>query len=176
MQQNPILNLVKFSILWKHFLLSKYANSLPDIVGIWVRDWNKAEKALSIRVAINKQKERVRLTDGHFHIQGYSFHCVQVKNGSNLVRKYILTTARVVTTQAVAYVRVTTGICKYSCWNVWYAILLIFYKDTSVNPVPREPQGFFFTCGSLGLDPFNPTWRILGPETSVQTLTLSNCR
>lgn len=43
-------------------LMDKYlfsnANSLPDIVGIWVRGWNKAEKALSIPVAMNKQKEK----------------------------------------------------------------------------------------------------------------------
>ena len=52
-------------------------------------------------------------------------------NQSNLNQKNFLTTASVVTTQAVAYVRVTTGICKYSCWNVWYAILpelLLYYK------------------------------------------------
>ena len=36
-------------------------------------------------------------------------------NQSNLNQKNFFTTASVVTTQAVAYVRVTTGICKYSC-------------------------------------------------------------
>ena len=65
------------------------------------------------------------------------FTCFTQSNQSNLNQKNLLTTASVVTTQAVAYVRVTTGICKYSCWNVWYAILpelLLYCKDTSVNP------------------------------------------
>ena len=38
---------------------------------------------------------------------------------SNLLR----TTANVVITHAVVYALVTTGICMYSCRNVWYAIL-----------------------------------------------------
>ena len=38
-----------------------------------------------------------------------------LSNQSNFNQKNFITTASVVTTQAVAYVRVTTGICKYSC-------------------------------------------------------------
>lgn len=45
------------------------------------------------------------------------------KSGRNFSYMVIFTTASVVTTQAVVYVRVTTGICMYSCWKVWYAIL-----------------------------------------------------
>ena len=43
------------------------------------------------------------------------FTCFTQSNQSNPDQKNFLTTASVVTTQAVAYVRVTTGICKYSC-------------------------------------------------------------
>lgn len=40
----------------------------------------------------------------------------------NSQRWLILTTARVVNTQAVVYARVTGGICMYSCWNVCAAM------------------------------------------------------
>lgn len=45
-----------------------------------------------------------------------------------------LTTAAVVRTQAVVYALVTTGICRYSCCSVWYAIL-----------VPPNTSGTFLT-------------------------------
>lgn len=47
-----------------------------------------------------------------------------------------LTTAAVVRTQAVVYALVTTGICRYSCCSVWYAILVL--QNTSGTILTRH--------------------------------------
>ena len=64
--------------LMETLFFSTHTNSLPDIVGIWVRDWNKAEKALSIPVAMNKQKERGDSQMTIFTYWAYSLHCATV--------------------------------------------------------------------------------------------------
>ena len=46
------------------------SKDLPEIFEKWARDWNKAEKALSIQVAINKQSRKKKInfrTEGTLH-------------------------------------------------------------------------------------------------------------
>lgn len=124
--------------LMDKLLFSTCSKDLPGVFGIWVQGWNKAEKALSVQVAINKQKEIHRSAP---HIAWHRNIAPAMYGLKAAVSKPRINPHHC---KCCNYTGSRICPCNYGHLHVFLLKSLIrhfakvfFLKDTSVNPDPH---------------------------------------